>query len=58
MWTKLARVFAWLGIAIVAAGCIVVWFKPPVGGGMILGGLIAIARASTMVDHWTPPRWK
>jgi len=57
MWTKLAKVFTWVGIVIAATGCIVVWFRPPVGGGLILIGLMIVARAATLVDHWSPPRW-
>jgi hypothetical protein len=58
MWTKLAKIFTWVGVVIVAAGFMIVWFNPVVGGGVIILGLIFAARASTLVDHWNPPRWK
>jgi hypothetical protein len=58
MWTRLAKIFTWVGIVMVATGCVAVWFKPPVGVGLFLIGLITVARASTLVDHWTPRRWK
>jgi hypothetical protein len=58
MWTRLAKVFTWIGVAIFVAGFVVVWFKPSVGFGVILLGVITVARAATLVDHWKPPRWR
>jgi hypothetical protein len=58
VWTGLAKVSVWIGFAIAGAGLIVVWFKPVVGGFVILLGLVFAARASTLMDHWNPPRWR
>ena len=58
MWTRLAKVFTWVGVVMAATGCVFVWFEPALGGGLILVGLITVVRAATLVDHWRPPRWK
>jgi hypothetical protein len=53
MWEAFRKLELWLGLAVGAAGIVVVWFKPQVGLGIILIGAILIARSESMRDHWT-----